>query len=83
MLQKQLWNLLLGSLAVGGLGPNVEVTFSDSIFTWRGPFEGNLRAFLIGRLASAALPQNKGRANGLWKGKGFPSNRMRIRVPHR
>lgn len=82
-IEKHLWTLVLSSLAIGGDGPAVEVTFPDSIFTWSGPFQGNLRSFFQSRLAHAALSQGKGRAPGLWKGKGFPPNRMRIRVPHR
>ena len=76
------WDLLLASLAISGRGPAVEVTFPESMFSWSGPFQANLRDLLERGLADVALPQTKKRKYGVWK-RDDEKNLMRIRVPHR
>lgn len=77
------WNLFLRATAIGGKGPSVEVTFPDSIWRWRGPYQGNLRDMLESALVRFALPQNKARQSGQFKTRSGSVNRMRIRIPHR
>jgi hypothetical protein len=76
------WPLLLGSLAIGGDGPACQVTFPETPFTWRGPFQGNLRSYLQVQLARLALQQTKQREKGVFVGDA-QVNRMKIRIPHR
>lgn len=76
------WPLLLRSMAIGGDGPKVSVTMPSNIFTWTGPYQGNLRSILVEVLPEYALQQFKERAKGVWT-DGHNFNRMRIRVPHK